>query len=68
MQLIHSKLGIEGGIDFKPLPEDDPKQRQPDITKAKELLGWEPKISLDVGLSDTIEYFRTRELALPTEA
>ena len=67
-ELIHSKLGIEGGIDFKPLPEDDPKQRQPDITKARELLGWEPKVSLDVGLSDTIEYFRAQEVASPTEA
>lgn len=43
---------------FKELPEDDPKQRQPDITQAKEKLGWEPKVSLEEGLKPTIEYFR----------
>ncbi|MER8402806.1 UDP-glucuronic acid decarboxylase family protein [Mesorhizobium sp. M0208] len=41
-----------------PLPQDDPRQRQPDITKAKELLGWEPKVNLEEGLLRTIEYFR----------
>ena len=46
-------------IVFKPLlTPDDPKQRKPDITKAKTLLGWEPKVSLEQGLSETIEYFR----------
>jgi dTDP-glucose 4,6-dehydratase len=64
-ELIQAKLGIAEGITFKPLPEDDPKQRQPDITKAKEILGWEPKVSLDIGLTDTIEYFRTQEFAMP---
>ena len=43
---------------FKPLPSDDPKQRRPDITKAKKELGWEPKIVLDKGLEKTIAYFR----------
>ena len=43
----------------KPLPQDDPKQRRPDITKAKSILGWEPKISLDQGLAKTIEHFRS---------
>lgn len=43
-----------------PLPADDPKQRQPDISKARELLNWEPKVALDEGLERTIEYFRTR--------
>jgi UDP-glucuronate decarboxylase len=43
---------------FKPLPQDDPKQRQPDISLAKEKLGWAPKIKLDEGLKKTIEYFR----------
>ncbi len=45
-------------IVFKPLPEDDPKVRQPDITKAKKILDWEPKVTLEEGLSKTIEYFR----------
>lgn len=47
-------------ITFKALPEDDPKVRQPDISKAKKLLNWEPKISLDEGLYMTLEYFKER--------
>ncbi len=43
---------------YKPLQTDDPKQRQPDITKAKEILGWEPKISREEGLKITYEYFK----------
>jgi UDP-glucuronate decarboxylase len=43
---------------FEPLPEDDPKQRRPDISRAKSLLGWEPKVPLEDGLEDTIPYFR----------
>lgn len=46
-------------IDFRPLPEDDPKVRQPDITRARELLGWEPRVLFDEGIAKTIEYFRT---------
>jgi UDP-glucuronate decarboxylase len=42
---------------FKPLPQDDPKQRRPDITLAKEKLGWEPKIKLEEGLKMTIPFF-----------
>jgi dTDP-glucose 4,6-dehydratase len=45
-------------IIHEPLPEDDPKQRRPDITKAKRLLGWEPKVSLEEGLKYTLDYFR----------
>jgi len=45
-------------IVFKPLPEDDPQVRQPDITKAKKILNWEPKVKLEEGLLKTIEYFR----------
>jgi len=45
-------------IVYKPLPADDPRQRKPDITLAKEKLGWEPKIGLEEGLVKTIEYFR----------
>jgi len=47
-------------IVFKPLPQDDPKQRKPDITKAKKLLKWEPKVKLADGLTDTIAYFKTK--------
>jgi UDP-glucuronate decarboxylase len=43
---------------FAPLPSDDPKQRQPDITLAKAKLGWEPKVNLEDGLKETIGYFR----------
>jgi UDP-glucuronate decarboxylase len=50
--------GSKSKLVFKPLPEDDPTQRQPDITKAKQLLSWEPKIELNEGLLKTIEYFR----------
>lgn len=46
-------------IVYKPLPQDDPKQRQPDIAKAKELLGWEPKVSRAEGLKITYEYFKS---------
>jgi UDP-glucuronate decarboxylase len=48
----------ESKIEMQPLPGDDPKQREPDITKAKQVLGWEPVIERKVGLSKTIEYFR----------
>jgi dTDP-glucose 4,6-dehydratase len=47
-------------IVHKPLPQDDPKQRKPDITKAKKILKWEPRVKLAVGLKDTIAYFRTK--------
>lgn len=46
------------GLIHEPLPEDDPKQRRPDITKAKKLFGWEPKVGLEEGLGYTLEYFR----------
>jgi dTDP-glucose 4,6-dehydratase len=47
----------------RPLPVDDPKVRQPDITRARTLLGWEPRVGLDEGLSRTLDYFR-RKLGL----
>jgi dTDP-glucose 4,6-dehydratase len=50
--------GTQAGIVFHPLPQDDPTRRRPDITKAKELLGWEPKIKLRHGLEKSLEYFR----------
>jgi dTDP-glucose 4,6-dehydratase len=46
-------------IIYKPLPVDDPKQRQPDITKAKTILGWEPKVDRAEGLKKTYDYFKT---------
>jgi dTDP-glucose 4,6-dehydratase len=46
-------------IEFRPLPEDDPKLRRPDTTRAREILGWTPAISLEDGLTRTLEYFRT---------
>ena len=54
--------GSKSEIIFNPLPIDDPKVRQPDIEKAKTILGWEPQVSLDEGLSRTIEWFKTQEL------
>ncbi|HYK05479.1 MAG TPA: UDP-glucuronic acid decarboxylase family protein [Thermoanaerobaculia bacterium] len=56
---IKRLVGSNAPIEFRPLPEDDPKIRRPDITKARELLKWEPVVPLEEGLSKTIEYFRT---------
>jgi dTDP-glucose 4,6-dehydratase len=61
-QLAEMTLEITGSasmLSFVPLPVDDPAQRQPDITRARELLGWEPAISLADGLRRTAEYFRS---------
>ncbi len=55
---IRDLSGSSSEIVFKPLPEDDPKQRRPDLTRARKLLGWEPRTSLDAGLARTIAYFR----------
>jgi dTDP-glucose 4,6-dehydratase len=52
--------GSKSRVVYKPLPTDDPKVRQPDITRARTLLKWEPKVPLETGLVKTIEYFRTR--------
>jgi UDP-glucuronate decarboxylase len=49
--------GSRSKLEFKPLPSDDPKQRKPDITKAKSILGWSPKVELDEGLKKTVQYF-----------
>jgi len=57
---IRRITGVSAPLEFKPLPQDDPKRRQPDISKAKRVLGWEPKVNLEQGLRDTIEYFQTR--------
>ncbi|HEY7387595.1 MAG TPA: UDP-glucuronic acid decarboxylase family protein [Bryobacteraceae bacterium] len=58
-QLVLKVTGSTSRIRYEPLPQDDPKQRRPDITKARELLGWEPKIDLETGLRLSLEYFKT---------
>jgi len=60
---IRRLLGSDVPIIFEPLPQDDPKQRCPDISKAKRLLGWEPKVDLNEGLRLTLEYFRKQVAA-----
>jgi dTDP-glucose 4,6-dehydratase len=52
--------GSKSQIDFKPLPQDDPKLRQPDITRARKLLGWEQKVGRDEGLKRTMDYFKKK--------
>ncbi len=59
-ETIQKMINPDVELAFKPLPQDDPKQRQPDITKAKNLLGWEPTINLEDGLKVTIEDFSSR--------
>ncbi|MFN7943540.1 MAG: UDP-glucuronic acid decarboxylase family protein [Thermoanaerobaculia bacterium] len=56
---IRALVGSSSPLDFRPLPEDDPKTRQPDITRARAILGWEPRVALEEGLARTIAYFRT---------
>jgi len=57
---IIEMTGASSRIVFRPLPTDDPKVRQPDITRARTLLHWEPKVPLEQGLVKTIDYFRTK--------
>ncbi len=57
-QRILRITGSGSDMVFKPLPEDDPKQRRPDITKAQKILGWNPVVKLDTGLRETIEWFK----------
>jgi dTDP-glucose 4,6-dehydratase len=59
-ETIIRMTGSKSKIVYKPLPTDDPKQRRPDITRARTLLGWEPTVQLEEGLIKTIEYFRTK--------
>jgi dTDP-glucose 4,6-dehydratase len=59
-RMIIRMTGAKSRIVYKPLPTDDPKVRQPDITRARTLLHWEPKVPLEEGLVKTIEYFRTK--------
>ena len=63
LELAHLVTRIVGGpgqIEFLKLPEDDPKQRKPDITKARKLLGWEPSVSLEAGIKETAEWISGR--------
>jgi UDP-glucuronate decarboxylase len=61
LELAEKVITLVGGkskLVFMPLPSDDPKQRKPDISKAKEALSWEPKVTLDDGLNETVKCFR----------
>ncbi|HLQ44677.1 MAG TPA: SDR family NAD-dependent epimerase/dehydratase, partial [Planctomycetaceae bacterium] len=61
LELAHAVIvatGSKSELKFEPLPKDDPKQRCPDITKARAWRGWEPRVSLSVGLGKTVEYYR----------
>src|SRR5687767_10412927 len=59
-EAVLKATGSKSKLIFKPLPQDDPRQRQPDITRARKILGWEPKVGLEEGLKKTIEYFGSR--------
>jgi dTDP-glucose 4,6-dehydratase len=60
---IRALLRSAVAIEFKPLPQDDPRQRCPDISKARRLLQWEPKVDLEEGLRRTLEYFKKQVVA-----
>lgn len=67
-ELVLSITGSSSPIEFHPLPQDDPTRRQPDITRAREQLAWEPEIDAPEGLARTIAYFRSRPLKVRGEA
>jgi dTDP-glucose 4,6-dehydratase len=59
-RLVLRLAGSSSKIEYRPLPEDDPKTRKPDISRAKTILGWEPQIDVEDGLARTIEWYRSR--------
>ena len=61
-EIILKKIKSQSKIVFKPLPEDDPRRRRPDISKAKDILNWEPQTPLDLGLKKTIKFFKSELL------
>jgi UDP-glucuronate decarboxylase len=67
-EMVVRLTGSRSRICYRPLPADDPRQRKPDITLARELLGWEPRIALEQGLAATIEYFRERMAVSESES
>ena len=62
-ELVIEQTGSNSELVSRPLPQDDPTQRRPDITRARDLLAWEPKIELREGLEKTIDYFRSIDLS-----
>jgi dTDP-glucose 4,6-dehydratase len=60
-ECVRSLMDPDCRVEFKPLPEDDPKRRRPDIAKAQRLLGWEPQVPLEQGLRETIDYFKNKK-------
>lgn len=59
-EIVIEVTGSDSGITYEPLPEDDPQRREPDISRAREELGWSPEVSLEEGLEKTIPYFKSR--------
>ena len=59
-EAVQRLVGSACPIEHRPLPEDDPRVRRPDITRAKELLGWEPRVAFDEGMRRTIAWFRAQ--------
>jgi dTDP-glucose 4,6-dehydratase len=61
-ELVQRVAGSSSEIEFRPLPQDDPRQRRPDTTRARTILGWAPRTSMEDGLRRTLEYFRSAVL------